>query len=264
MRKKIAFTSMVLAVTLIAGVAGAQVQQRFEDVPTDHYAYGAINWAVDIGVTAGCGDGTNFCPENNLNRAHMVTFLNRYHDWVSTFPVPPPRYESFQVAATAADTWYEEMFNTIANVRRAEGWKEIVQTIADEAARWEGHNRDADMVVHDVRIKSRLGDPLVLDRMGSDIEEQRFYAAAVAWALTRSTSAVAQESTSEREAASAFSWSAAAARLVEHLQGTRDRIWCSGCTIAGRGEFYHWGAFDWRAGARDTLEYARHAYYEFS
>ena len=73
----------VVAATALfaAGVAVGQTQ-RFDDIPTDHYAYDAIEWAVDHGITAGCGDGTNFCPDKNLNRAQTVLFLKRYDDWV--------------------------------------------------------------------------------------------------------------------------------------------------------------------------------------
>lgn len=76
----------VAAATVIAfvGTVAAQTEQRFEDVPPDHYAYAAVDWAVEHGITGGCGDGTNFCPEQNLNRAHMVTFLKRYHDRFGT------------------------------------------------------------------------------------------------------------------------------------------------------------------------------------
>ena len=68
----------------LVGTVAAQTDQRFEDVPPDHYAYHSVDWAVENGITAGCGDGTNFCPERNLNRAHMVTFLKRYHDRFGT------------------------------------------------------------------------------------------------------------------------------------------------------------------------------------
>ena len=47
MRKKLLVAAVIVVVALGAGVAGAQVQQRFNDVPTDHYAYEAVNWAVD-------------------------------------------------------------------------------------------------------------------------------------------------------------------------------------------------------------------------
>jgi len=64
-----------------AGLALGQ-SQRFDDVPTGHYAYDAVEWAVTHGITAGCGDGTDFCPEKTVNRAQVVTFLKRYDDWV--------------------------------------------------------------------------------------------------------------------------------------------------------------------------------------
>ena len=76
--------AVIVAVVALVGTAVAQNSQRFEDVPSDHYAYDSIEWAVANGITAGCGDGTNFCPDTNLNRAHMVTFLKRYHDKLGT------------------------------------------------------------------------------------------------------------------------------------------------------------------------------------
>lgn len=70
----------VIAVFAVVGTVAAQSVQRFEDVAPDHYAYEAVNWAVDNGITRGCGDGTNFCPARTLNRGEVVTFLKRYHD----------------------------------------------------------------------------------------------------------------------------------------------------------------------------------------
>ena len=67
----------VVAVLAVAGTVTAQSDQRFDDVPTDAYYYAAVNWAVDNGITSGCGDGTNFCPDKALTRAHVVTFLHR-------------------------------------------------------------------------------------------------------------------------------------------------------------------------------------------
>ena len=74
----------VAAVLVLVGTVAAQTAQRFDDVPTDHYAFDAANWAADNGITQGCGDGTNFCPARTLNRANMVTFLKRYHDRFGT------------------------------------------------------------------------------------------------------------------------------------------------------------------------------------
>lgn len=86
-RFKILTTAAAVAATTVIALIGtvaAQTTQRFGDVPTDHYAFDSVNWAVENGITGGCGDGTNFCPERNLNRAHMVTFLKRYHDRFGT------------------------------------------------------------------------------------------------------------------------------------------------------------------------------------
>ena len=76
----IAAVTAVVASMAIVGTVAAQPGQRFFDVPRTHYAYDSIEWAVVNGITRGCGDGRNFCPEQTLNRAHMVTFLKRYHD----------------------------------------------------------------------------------------------------------------------------------------------------------------------------------------
>ena len=73
---------VALAVTVAASLAVtavAQSAQRFDDVPTDHYAFEAIDWMVDNQITGGCGDGSNFCPDQTLTRAHIAAFLHRYH-----------------------------------------------------------------------------------------------------------------------------------------------------------------------------------------
>ena len=80
----LAAAAVIVAVVAVVGTAAAQNGQRFGDVPSGHYAYDSIEWAVANGITGGCGDGTNFCPDRNLNRAHMVTFLKRYHDHFGT------------------------------------------------------------------------------------------------------------------------------------------------------------------------------------
>ena len=77
-------TATAVASSAIVGTVAAQTSQLFGDVPRGHYAYEAIEWAVENGITVGCGDGTNFCPTKTLNRAQMVTFLKRYHDKFGT------------------------------------------------------------------------------------------------------------------------------------------------------------------------------------
>ncbi|MYA15073.1 MAG: S-layer homology domain-containing protein, partial [Acidimicrobiaceae bacterium] len=73
----VAITAVVLTATAVALGQGIGT---FRDVPNDHYARDAVQWAVVNGITVGCGDGTYFCPETPVNRAQSVTFLHRYQN----------------------------------------------------------------------------------------------------------------------------------------------------------------------------------------
>ena len=53
--------------------------QRFPDVALDHYAFEAVEWAAEVGVTTGYADGT-FKPERPLSKRHAVVFIKRYYD----------------------------------------------------------------------------------------------------------------------------------------------------------------------------------------
>ena len=72
----VALVAGVIAVT--ATTAAAQ-GQRFPDVPADHYAFGAVEWAAEVGVTLGYPDGT-FRPQEPLSKGHAVVFMERYYD----------------------------------------------------------------------------------------------------------------------------------------------------------------------------------------
>jgi len=76
-------TSLVVVVAVvvlsIAGTVTAQSTQRFSDVTPEHPDFAAINWAAEVGVTAGYGDGT-FRPSEPLSLRHATVFLNRYYD----------------------------------------------------------------------------------------------------------------------------------------------------------------------------------------
>ena len=52
---------------------------RFPDVPVDHYAFEAVEWAAEAGVTSGYTDGT-FRPQQPLVKEHAVLFMERYYD----------------------------------------------------------------------------------------------------------------------------------------------------------------------------------------
>ncbi len=61
----------------IAGHPEAKAEAGFTDVSKETHNTGAINWAVENGVTSGTGDGTTFSPENTCTRGQIVTFLYR-------------------------------------------------------------------------------------------------------------------------------------------------------------------------------------------
>lgn len=73
----------VLTVTATASLAvlavgvGALALAEFGDVPDGHTHEDGIEFAVDAGVTVGCGDGSDFCPDDPVTRAQMATFMHR-------------------------------------------------------------------------------------------------------------------------------------------------------------------------------------------
>ena len=71
--------SVVAAVVAVPGSTAVAQSQRFPDVPDGHYAYEAIEWAAEAGVTLGYGDGT-FKPSQALGRWHAVVYMERYYD----------------------------------------------------------------------------------------------------------------------------------------------------------------------------------------
>ena len=80
MRKRIlTVVAIAVAVLVTAGTVAAQSSQRFSDVPLDHEAFEAIEWAADVQLTVGYGDGT-FKPEQPLSRRHAVVFMERFYD----------------------------------------------------------------------------------------------------------------------------------------------------------------------------------------
>jgi len=87
MKKRFLGKRRVAAVVFATGVVGALTatavaqSQRYRDVPPDHYAFEAVEWAAEAGVTAGYPDGT-FKPERPLSKRHAVVFIERYYDQI--------------------------------------------------------------------------------------------------------------------------------------------------------------------------------------
>ena len=80
MKKRVVAAVMcVVAVVAGPGATAVAQSQRFPDVPTDHYAFEAVEWAAEVGVTTGYDDGT-FKPQRPLSKRHAVVFMGRYYD----------------------------------------------------------------------------------------------------------------------------------------------------------------------------------------
>ena len=71
---------------------------RFADVDASHPHAAFIERLADIGVTRGCGDGRNFCPDREVTRAQMAALLSR------AYGLPEGPDPSF--ADVPADAWY--------------------------------------------------------------------------------------------------------------------------------------------------------------
>lgn len=62
----------VVALPVAAGAAAG-----FGDVSDDNVHVPGITWVAENDITAGCGDGTNYCPNDSVTRAQMATFMQR-------------------------------------------------------------------------------------------------------------------------------------------------------------------------------------------
>ena len=68
---------------IILGLAIASVPMlalathSFSDVPDNAFYHDSVSNVAGAGLTAGCGSGTTFCPEDEVTRGQMATFLGR-------------------------------------------------------------------------------------------------------------------------------------------------------------------------------------------
>ena len=264
---------------LIAGsvsVGIALQAQRFNDVPTDHYAYDAVEWAVAVGVTSGCGDGTDFCPADTLNRAQMVTFLKRYHDWFISgkppglSPEANGAYPSFELASETAGDWYNEMVATLDSPGDIEAWNRIALNTLDNARVFAiGITPELEEMATDIALKIQSGDTLGGDLSG-DLDAARFYAAAAGWVLASAGRNATKQQFTEREMAASAAWSYAGARITQFAHDTPKRvdIWYCEC-VMGPYESYRFrsrgdGIFEWEHFASAIADLAQANYFDFA
>ncbi len=74
-----AITMLYAYEKMVNGVSTADITNPFSDVNTDDYAYNAILWAYEQGITAGTTE-TTFGPAQTCTRAMMITFLYAYNN----------------------------------------------------------------------------------------------------------------------------------------------------------------------------------------
>ena len=71
----------------------------FTDVAADAWYYNQTAALAASGITAGCGDGTTFCPNQPTNRAQMATFLARALGLVDK---PTPAATAYKAVTTSS------------------------------------------------------------------------------------------------------------------------------------------------------------------
>ena len=67
----------ILGLVLIVPLTAFASVSLFTDVPDTHIFVDDINWMKTAGVTQGCGDGTTYCPEDDVTRGQMAAFMHR-------------------------------------------------------------------------------------------------------------------------------------------------------------------------------------------
>ena len=79
---------------------------RFSDVDAHSFHGPFIERMADLGVTAGCGDGTAFCLDGTVTRDQMAVFLTRAFE---LDPGPDPGFSD-----VAPDAWYHDHVAALA------------------------------------------------------------------------------------------------------------------------------------------------------
>lgn len=67
----------VLAAVGVSGFHPLQAQQLFSDVPPSSPYYHTANRMKQLGITSGCNNGADFCPDQPLLRSHIAVFIIR-------------------------------------------------------------------------------------------------------------------------------------------------------------------------------------------
>ncbi len=84
-RRHVLLLVAVFVVTaVLAPIAVSAAAQRFADVPPTDWAYNDVQWLAEKGLTGGCGDGTNYCPDGTVTRREVAVFTHREQLYLGT------------------------------------------------------------------------------------------------------------------------------------------------------------------------------------
>ena len=75
---------MATFLTRALGLESPPQPAGFADVDPDSVHAPSIEALHAAGITTGCGDGTNYCPNRPVTRAQMAAFLHRARDLIAT------------------------------------------------------------------------------------------------------------------------------------------------------------------------------------
>ncbi len=138
----------------------------FVDVEEEAYYYDALEWAVEMGITEGTTE-TTFSPKAECTRAQMVTFLWR----VAGEPVPKSADHDF--TDVDADAYYHDALLWAIEMGITNGTTETTFSPAQVCTRGQ-------MAAFLFRY---VGTAVDADHPFDDVDEEAYYAAAIAWAF---------------------------------------------------------------------------------
>ena len=99
-----------MAVWVVRVVDGADPEavtsSRFGDVDASGFHAPFVERMAALGVTAGCGDRSNYCPDDSVTRAQMAVFLTRAFDLAAG--------SDAGFGDVASDAWYRDEVNSLA------------------------------------------------------------------------------------------------------------------------------------------------------
>ena len=103
--------ALLLATVLLLAIPAMALAGHFTDVPAGHTHEEGIDYLEDTGITLGCTP-TQFCPNDNLTRAQMGTFLYRSsgHD-----PATDPSVNAASLADVHQETNASDVFGSAVN-----------------------------------------------------------------------------------------------------------------------------------------------------